>query len=62
MTHDNAISDHVDRIETIIERLDAGDIDLAEAKSLLEEGRERIDRLEAALDVGTGDVRQHDHD
>lgn len=62
MTRDDEISDHVDRIETIIDRLDAGDIDLAEAKTLLEEGRDRLDRLEEALDVGTGDVRSHEHD
>lgn len=62
MTHDDEISDHVHRIETIIDRLETEDVDLAEAKTLLDEGRERIDRLEDALDVGTGDVRTHDHD
>jgi|GEM_PF-1205309 len=62
MTHDDEISEHVDRIETIIDRLESEDVDLAEAKTLLEDGRERIDRLEDALDVGTGDVRRHDHD
>lgn len=62
MTRDTEITEHVDRIETIIARLESGDVDLAEAKTLLEEGRDRIDRLEEALDVGTGDVRAHDHD
>lgn len=62
MTHDDQIEAHVDRIETIIERLESGDIDLVEAKTLLDEGRERIDRLEETLDVGTGDIRTHDHD
>lgn len=62
MTHDNEIADHVNRIETIIERLESGDIELAEARAFLEEGRERIDRLEEALDVGSGDIRTHDHD
>lgn len=62
MTRDDEISEHVSRVETIIEQLESGDVDLADAKSLLEEGRERIDRLEDALDVGTGDVRRHDHE
>lgn len=62
MTHDTEISEHVDRIETIIERMESGDVELAEAKALLDEGRERIDRLEEALDVGTGDIRAHDPD
>lgn len=62
MTHDDEIADHVDRIETIIDRLESGDIDLAEARSLLEEGQNRLERLEEALDVGTGEIRHHDHD
>lgn len=62
MTRTDTITEHVDRIETIIDRLETGDVDLAEAKALLDEGRDHLDRLEAELDVGTGDVRMHDHE
>lgn len=53
----DAIDDHVRRIECIIERLESDDVSLAEAKEIFEEGQDRLERLTDALDVGSGDVR-----
>lgn len=57
MTTDDIIDDHVRRIERIIDRLESDDLTLAEAKDLREEGQDRLERLEAALDVGSGEIR-----
>ncbi len=56
MTENTPISDKVDRIETIVERLDSGDVSLEEAQQLHEEGQTLLEELQADLDVGDGTV------
>ncbi len=56
MTENTPISDKVDRIETIVERLDSGDVSLEEAQKLHEEGQTLFEELQADLDVGDGTV------
>jgi len=56
MTQETPISDKVDRIETIVERLENGDVSLEEAEELHEEGQTLLEALQEDLDVGDGDV------
>lgn len=56
MTENNSIGDKVDRIETIVERLDSGDVSLEEAQKLHKEGQTLLEELQADLDVGDGTV------
>lgn len=56
MTQETPISDKVDRIETIVETLENGDVSLEEAEELHEKGRTLLEALEDDLDVGDGTV------
>mgnify|MGYP000736428324 FL=1 len=56
MTDNTPISDKVDRIETIIEQLEDGEVSLEEAQELREEGKEILAELEATLDVGDSEI------
>jgi len=56
MTDNNTISEKVDRIETIIEQLEDGDVSLEEAQELREEGKEVLTDLEETLEVGDGEI------
>ena len=56
MTDNTPISDKVDRIETIIEQLEDGEVSLEEAQELRGEGKEILEELEGTLDVGDGDI------
>lgn len=56
MSEDNTISDRVDRVEQIIETLEAGDVSLEHAKELHEEGQEELEALQELLTVGDGSV------
>jgi len=56
MTENNSIGDKVDRIETIVERLDSGDVSLEEAQKLHKEGQTLLKELQADLDVGDGTI------
>ena len=56
MTDTTPISDKVDRIETIIEQLEDGEVSLEEAQELREEGKEVLTDLEETLDVGDGEI------
>ena len=57
MTNDS-IAEKTDRIESIIEQLEAGDVSLERATELKEEGDELLEALEAELDLGDGEVRE----
>jgi exodeoxyribonuclease VII small subunit len=57
MTNDS-IGEKTDRIESIIEQLEAGDVSLERATELKEEGDELLEALEAELDLGDGEVRE----
>lgn len=50
----------VERVETIVERLESGDPGLAEAKRLRDEGKRLIADLRADLDADDGDVVEFD--
>jgi len=57
MTQNTPISDKVDRIETIVETLENGDVvSLEEATELHEEGQTLLEALQDDLDVGDGTV------
>jgi len=56
MTQETPISDKVDRIETIVDTLENGDISLEEAEELHEEGQTLLGALQEDLDVGDGTV------
>ena len=56
MTQETPISDKVDRIETIVERLENGDVSLEEAEELHVEGQTLLEALQEDLDVGDGNV------
>jgi len=46
----------VDRIETIVETLENGDVSLEEAEELHEEGQTLLEALQDDLDIGDGTV------
>jgi len=46
------------RVETIVERLEAGDVSLERARELRDEGRRLLAELEADLDLGEGTVTE----
>jgi len=52
----DSISDKTDRLESIIEQLEDGEVSLERANDLHEEGKELLAELEAQLDVGDGNV------
>jgi Exonuclease VII small subunit. len=56
MTNETPISDKVDRVETIIEQLEDGDISLEEAQELRDEGQEILAELEETLAVADGEI------
>ena len=56
MTQETPISDKVDRIETIVDTLENGDVSLEEAEELHKEGQTLLKALQEDLDVGDGTV------
>jgi len=60
MTDDTSISDKVDRVETIIETLEDGEVSLERAKALRDEGETLLEELRADLDVGEGEVSRRE--
>jgi len=56
MTQEIPISDKVDRIETIVEKIETGDVSLEEAQQLHEEGQTLLKELQDDLEVGNGEV------
>jgi len=56
MTQETPINEKVDRIETIVERIENGDISLEEAQRLHEEGQTLLKELQDDLEVGHGEV------
>jgi len=56
MTQNTPISDKVNRIETIVETLENGNVSLEEAEELHIEGQAVLEALQDDLDVGDGIV------
>ncbi|PSQ32513.1 exodeoxyribonuclease VII small subunit [Halobacteriales archaeon SW_10_68_16] len=56
MTEETTISEKVDRVETIIETLEDGDVSLERAQELHAEGQALLEELQADLDVGSGEI------
>ena len=54
------ISARIERLETIAETLEDGDIGLERAKELREEADEHLETLREELDVGDGDIIELD--
>lgn len=55
-TAEESIGERVERVETIVDRLEDGEVSLERAKELRDEGRELLAELEEALEVGDGEV------
>jgi len=53
---DDSITAKTDRLEEIIDQLEAGEVSLARAKELHEEGEALLDELKDELDVADGEV------
>jgi len=53
---DDTISEKTDRLETIIDQLEAGDVSLERANELHAEGTELLAELESELAVGDGEI------
>lgn len=56
MTDESTISETVNRVETIIETLEDGEVSLERAQQLREEGDELLAELREHLEVGDGEV------
>lgn len=54
------IQRRIDRVEEIADRLEAGEVDLAEATELRTEAKRHLLALEQQLDVGDGAVIEFD--
>jgi len=50
------IQERIERLETIAETLEAGNVDLATAKELREEADKHLTTLREQLDVGDGEI------
>lgn len=53
---DDTIAEKTERLETIIEQLEAGEVSLERANELHEEGTELLAELESELAVGDGEI------
>jgi len=60
MDHSADINERIDRLETIAETLEEGNIDLVTAKELREEADEHLRALREELDVGDGEIIEVD--
>lgn len=56
------IQERIERLETIAETLEDGNIDLSRAKELREEADEHLQKLRKQLDAGDGDIVKVDSD
>lgn len=56
MSDSDDIQSKIDRLETIAERLENGEVDLATAKDLREEADDHLQELRNELDVGDGEI------
>ncbi len=56
MTQNTPINKKVDRIESIVETLENGNVSLEEAQELHKEGQTLIEELQDELDVGDGTI------
>lgn len=55
-----SISEKMDRVNEIIDTIEAGELSLERAKQLRDEGRAIIDSVEEDLDLGSGDVLEQE--
>lgn len=60
MSDTTEIQSRIDRLETIAETLEEGEIDLATAKQLRTEADEQLRALREQLDVGDGEIIELD--
>lgn len=56
MSDSEDIQSKIDRLETIAEMLENGEVDLATAKELRQEADEHLEELRDQLDVGDGEI------
>lgn len=60
MAKDTEISENVERIKTLIEKLDSGEHSRSAGEELFEEGKERVERLRSIVDDEEGEVIELD--
>lgn len=60
MARDGEIRRRLERVEKIVERLEAGECSLLEAEALYEEGQEYLREVRDALDGNSGTVLELD--
>jgi exodeoxyribonuclease VII small subunit len=53
---DASITDKQDRLESIIDQLNDGEVSLNRAKKLRDEGQQLLDDLKHDLDLGDGEI------
>ncbi|ERG99370.1 MAG: Exonuclease VII small subunit [Haloquadratum sp. J07HQX50] len=56
MTEHTSIHEKMNRVETIIERLESGDVSLEEAQALHQEGKELLEELSDTLALGDSEI------
>jgi len=56
MATTDTIGEKTDRLESIIDQLENGDVSLEQAQELHEEGKDLLTELEAELDSGEGEI------
>jgi len=56
MAKDREINNRIERVETIIQQLESGDIDTDEADRLFEEGQQQLDEVREILNRGEGEI------
>jgi len=59
-TDDFGIGDRIERLETIAETLEEGEVALDRAKELREEADDHLEALREELDVGDGEIIEID--
>ena len=60
MTSDTQIGEKVERVETIIETLEDGDVSLERATELRDEGESLLADLRTELEIGDGEVTRQE--
>jgi exodeoxyribonuclease VII small subunit len=55
---DASITDKQDRLESIIDQLNDGEVSLERAKDLRNEGQQLLDDLKHDLDLGDGEITE----
>ena len=56
MAHDTKIDEKMNRIETLIDQLETGDLSITNAEQLHDEGQQLIDECRTLITQGDGEI------